>query len=129
MRTFIPEAASDVISCYTVVDDAGQDFLVKFGCSKQHVDTPGGTVADAKARIGGARLAYLQLKNTWKSNVLSLKNKIRIFSTNVKALLLYGAETRRTTAITAKRIQTFVNSCLRRIVGNWWHEITSNERL
>ena len=40
-------------------------------------------------RIGKARVAFLQLKNIWKSNVLSLINKIRIFNTNVKAVLLY----------------------------------------
>ena len=54
------------------------------------VDTQGGTEADVKARIGKARVAFLQLKNIWNSNVLSLKNKIRIFNTNVKAVLLYG---------------------------------------
>ena len=35
----------------------------------------------------------------------------------------------RTTVTTTKRIQTFVNGCLRRIVGGWWPEIISNERL
>ena len=74
-------------------------------------------------------MAVLQLKNIWKSNVLLLKNKIRIFNTNVKAVLLYGAETWRTTVTATKRIQTFVNSCRRRIVGIWWPEIISNERL
>ena len=56
------------------------------------VDTQGGTEADVKARIGEARVAFHQLKNNWHSNVLSLKYKIRIFNTNVKAVLLYGAE-------------------------------------
>ena len=93
------------------------------------VDTQGGTEADVKARIGKARVAFLQLKNIWNSNVLSLKNKIRIFNTNVKAVLLYGAETWRTIVTTTKRIQTFVDNCLRRIVGVWWPEIISNERL
>ena len=75
-------------------------------------------------------VVVLRLKNIWNSNVLSPNNKIRIFSTNVKAVLLYGAETLRTITVTiTKRIQTFVNSCRRRIVGVWWPEITSNERL
>ena len=46
-----------------------------------------------------------------------------------RAALLYGAETWRTTVTGTKRIQTFVNSCLRRILGIWWPEIISNERL
>ena len=46
------------------------------------------------------------------------------------AVYLYEAETRRTTVTTTKRIQTFVNSSLRRrILGVWWPEIISNERL
>ena len=92
------------------------------------VDTQGETEADVKVRIGKsqeARVAFLQLKNIWKSNVLSLKNKTRILNTNVEAVLLYGAQTWRTAMITTKRIQTFVNSCLRRIVGVWWPEIIS----
>ena len=80
------------------------------------VDTQGGTEANVKAMIGKVRVAFLQLKNIWNSNVLSLKNKIWIFNTTVKAVLLYGAETWRTTVTTTKRIQTFVNSCLRRIL-------------
>ena len=83
--------------------------------------------ANVKATIGVARVAFLlllQLKNIWKSKVLSLKNKIRILNANVKAVLLYGIETWRTTLATTKRIQTFVNSCLRRILGFWWPEIS-----
>ena len=81
------------------------------------VDTQGDTEADIKARISKARVAVLQLKNIWKYNVLSLKSKIRIFNTNVKAVLLYGAETWRTAMTTTKRMQTFVNSSLGRILG------------
>ena len=39
------------------------------------------------------------------------KNKLRIFNTNVKAVLLYAADAWRTTVNTTKRIQNFVNSC------------------
>ena len=57
------------------------------------------------------------------------ENKIRIFNTNVKAVLPYGTETQRTTVTTTKRILTFVNSCLRRILDVWWPETIINERL
>ncbi|XP_018646720.1 map-kinase activating death domain protein,putative [Schistosoma mansoni] len=49
--------------------------------------------ADVRARIGKARAAYLQLKNIWSSKQLSTNTKVRIFNTNVKTVLLYGAET------------------------------------
>ena len=64
-----------------------------FTCLGSVVDTQGGTEADVKARIGKAKMGFLQMKNISKSSVLSLKNKITIFNTNVEAVLLYGAET------------------------------------
>ena len=91
--------------------------------------TLGETEAGDKARVGKARVAFLQLKNICKSNVLSLKNRIRILNTYAKAVLLCEAETWRTTASTTNRIQTFVNSCLRRILGVWWIETISSEWL
>ncbi|VDO89009.1 unnamed protein product [Schistosoma margrebowiei] len=64
------------------------------------IDEQGGSDADVKARIGKARTAFLQLKNIWNSKQLSINIKVRIFNTNVKAVLLYGAETWRTTTTT-----------------------------
>ena len=81
------------------------------------VDIQGGTEADVKARIGKGRAVFLQLKNVWSSKDLTLQTKIRIFNSKVKhVLLLYGSETWRTTVATTKKLQTFINSCLRRIL-------------
>ncbi|VDO63570.1 unnamed protein product [Schistosoma margrebowiei] len=66
------------------------------------VDEQEGSDADAKTRICKARAAFLQLKNIWNSKQLSTNIKVRVFNTNVKAVLLYGAETWRTTATTVK---------------------------
>ncbi|VDO74836.1 unnamed protein product [Schistosoma margrebowiei] len=57
------------------------------------IDEQGGSDADVKAKIGKIRTAFLQLKNIWNSKQLSTNIKVRIFNTNVKAVLLYGAET------------------------------------
>ncbi|VDO55534.1 unnamed protein product [Schistosoma margrebowiei] len=57
------------------------------------IDEQGGSDADVKSRIGKARTALLQLKNIWNSKQLSTNMKVRIFNTNVKSVLLYGAET------------------------------------
>ncbi|VDO58411.1 unnamed protein product [Schistosoma curassoni] len=57
------------------------------------IDEHGGSDTDVKAWIGKARAAYLQLKNIWNSKQLSINTKVRIFNTNVKTVLLYGAET------------------------------------
>ena len=93
------------------------------------VDKLGGTDADVKVRIGKARAAFHQLKNVWGSSDLPLNTKIRIFNSMVKPVLLYGAETWRTTVYTMKRIQTFINTCLRRILRIRWPNKISNLEL
>ena len=51
---------------------------------------------------------------------LALQTKIRVFNSNVKPVLLYGSETWRTTVATTKKVQTFINSYLRRILWMRW---------
>ncbi|VDP54594.1 unnamed protein product [Schistosoma margrebowiei] len=48
---------------------------------------------------------------------------------NVKAVLLYGAETWRTTTTTIKKVQVFINSCLRKILNIHWPDTISNSLL
>ena len=91
--------------------------------------TRGGTEADVKTRISKARAAFHILRKVWKSRVIGKTTKIRLFNTNVKSVLLYGAETWRMNKTTLKRIQTFVNQCLRKILGILWMDKVSNKDL
>ncbi|VDP27808.1 unnamed protein product [Schistosoma margrebowiei] len=93
------------------------------------IDEQGGSDADVKARIGKARAAYLQLRNILISKQLSTNTKVRIFNTNVKTVLLYGAETWRTTKAIIQKIQMFINSCLSKILRTRWSDTTSNNLL
>ncbi|CAH8845511.1 unnamed protein product [Trichobilharzia szidati] len=93
------------------------------------VSTTGGTDEDIKARIGKARQAFITLKSVWRSTALSIKNKIRIFNSNVKSVLLYGSETWRVTKSTSNKLQTFINRCLRSILKIRWPERISNKDL
>ncbi|KAK7107318.1 hypothetical protein V1264_015265 [Littorina saxatilis] len=93
------------------------------------LDKQGGTDADVKTRIGKARAAFHQLKKIWGSSEVSITTKIRVFNTIVKPILLYGAETWRTTVTTMKKIQVFINTCLRKILKIRWPEKISNEDL
>ena len=61
--------------------------------------------------------------------MLSVHTKIRLFNSNIKPVLLYGAETWRTTKTTIRKVQTFINSCLRRILRIRWPDIISNVEL
>ena len=93
------------------------------------IDVQGGTDADIRTRIGKARAAFKQLNKVWSCNNLSLQTKVRIFNTTVKPVLLYGAETWRTTAAGTKKLQTFINTCLRTILRIRWPNVITNEDL
>ncbi|VDP36310.1 unnamed protein product [Schistosoma margrebowiei] len=93
------------------------------------IDEQGGSNADVKAKIGKARTAFLQLKNLWNSKQLSTNIRVRIFNTNVKVVLLYGAGTWRTTTTTIKKVQVLINSCLRKILNIHWPHTISNSLL
>ena len=58
-----------------------------------------------------------------------MRTKLRIFNSNVKAVLLYGCETWRTTKGMLQKIQTFYNTCLRRIYKICWTGKIRNEDL
>ena len=93
------------------------------------IDKEGGTDRDVAARIGKARGAFVMLKNVWASKGINTRTKLRIFNSNVKSVLLYGCETWRTTKKMQQKIQTFINTCLRRIFKIRWPEKISNEDL
>ncbi|RUS88821.1 hypothetical protein EGW08_003451 [Elysia chlorotica] len=93
------------------------------------VNKDGGSDEDIKCRINKARQAFITLRQIWKSKTLSIHNKLRIFNTNVKSVLLYGSETWRVTKTNSKKIQGFTNRCLRNILGVHWPEVISNEEL
>ncbi|KAH9596853.1 Laminin subunit gamma-1 [Schistosoma haematobium] len=89
------------------------------------IDEHGGSDAYVEAQIGKPRAAYQQLKNMWNSKQLSTNTKVRIFNTNVKAVLLYVAETWRTTKIIIQKIQVIINSCLCKILRIRWQTLSA----
>ena len=93
------------------------------------INVQGGSDADIKTRIGKARGAFVALNNIWKSKQITKKNKLRLFNSNVKSVLMYGSETWRYTKTNMKRIQTFINTCLRKIFEIKWPDTISNSEL
>ena len=63
------------------------------------INKTGGTEEDVKARIQKARVAFIMLRKIWRAKRMRV---MRLFNSNVKAVLLYGAETWRTTQKTLK---------------------------
>ena len=64
---------------------------------------------DIKNRRGKATGAFNKLAKIWRSGQLSKNTKIRIFKSNVKAVLLYGCETWRMTKRDEAKLDTFLH--------------------
>ena len=64
----------------------------------------GGTDADVKNRINKARVIFNILGKVWSAKNISRGTKMKIFNSNVKSVLLYGAETWRTTKAMLSKI-------------------------
>ncbi|PFX25640.1 LINE-1 retrotransposable element ORF2 protein [Stylophora pistillata] len=111
------------------VNDADIEEVESFTYLGSVVDTCGGTDADVANRINKARGAFHSLKKIWSSGSISTSTKLKIFNSNVKAVLLYGAETWRMTVKTARKLQSYVNHCLRRILKIHWTDKITNEEL
>jgi len=92
------------------------------------VSVNGWTEENVASRIKKANGVFVQLYPVWRNHNISKGVKTRIFSTNVKSVLLYACETWKTTSQITRRLQTFINKCLRRIMNiNWTDKITNEE--
>lgn len=89
----------------------------------------GGAVTDVVTRIQKARGAFTQLNRIWRSTIYSVRTKMRIFKTCVVSVLLYGCETWLVTEEIKRKLQVFVNRCLRRILRIFWPNTISNQEL
>ena len=89
----------------------------------------GGTDADVKNRINKARVIFNILGKVWSAKNISRGTKMKIFNSNVKSVLIYGAEIWRTTKAMMSKIQTFINYCLRKIMNLRWFDKVRNEDL
>ena len=93
-----------------------------------NISINGGADKDVELRINTTRLAFRTLRPVWLSSQLSINNKIRIFNTNVKPVLLYGYDTWKTTQSLNDTLQVFINSRLRYIPKLTKYHINSSGR-
>ena len=91
------------------------------------VGTTGGTKEDIKGRISKAKGAFVMLNKIWKDRTIPLNTKLRIFNSDVKSVLYYECETWKTTMSCIKKLQTFVNGWLQKILRIPWTERVRNE--
>ena len=89
----------------------------------------GGANTDVHVRIQKARGSFSKLRKVWLSTLIRKNTKVKIFNACVKSVLLYGCETWLVTSEIRRKIQTFVNRCLRYILRIWWPYVISNKDL
>ena len=76
------------------------------------VNIEGGIDADVKNRISKARVIFNILGKAWSAKNISRGTKMKIFSSNVKSVFLYGVETWRTTKIMLSCYSIFSFMCM-----------------
>ena len=90
------------------------------------ISSEDGAKADIDTRINKARTVFKSLKNIWRSRKYSLKTKLKVYSSNVKTVLLYGSECWRAVQNEMKKLNSFHNKCLREICRIFWPNKISN---
>lgn len=71
------------------------------------ITNDGNSEKDVSSRVSKAKGTFVALKNIWKSSQLKTSTKLRIFKTNVLAVLLYGTELRKVTQSISDKLDIF----------------------
>ena len=112
-----------------VVDGQQVGDVDSFDYLGARITTHRGAEDDIKTRLGKARGAFNKLVKIWRSGQLSKNTKIRIFKSNVIAVLLYGYEIWRETKRDEAKLDAFLHKCLQGILRIYWPMRVSNEEV
>ena len=93
------------------------------------VTKTGGCDEDIKSRLGKARWQFNRMRKIWNSPIFSIKTKVRLFNTIVISVLIYGCETWKMNEGDKKKLDSFQNNCLRKIMRIRWPRKISNAEL
>ena len=93
------------------------------------VERDGDIKREVSIRIAKAAAAFKSLNNVWSSKIVSLKTKLRLFNSNVLSVLTYAAESWKSSKATDRRIDSFENKCLRKIMSIKWDEFRTTEEV
>jgi len=121
MRIDVKNNNAVVVDGQEIEDVDGFDYL------GARVTKHGGAEDDIKRRLGKATAAFNKLAKIWRSGQLSKNTKIRIFKSNIIAVLLCGCETWRVTKRDEVKLDTFLHKCLRRVLKVYWSMRVTNE--
>ena len=113
----------------TITNSDALEDVQDFAYLGSKITTDGDSAKDAMVRIRKASQTFGMLKPIWKSKQLRLETKLRLYNRNVLCVLLYGSECWKSTPKLANKLETFHNRCLRKILGIFWPNTTTNEEL
>lgn len=123
MRVNATNSAKLTVSAQEIDDVTSFEYLGSI------ISTDGGTILDVENRLKKAKGSFAMLSKVWRSNTITNSTKVRIFDSCVKSTLLFGCETWFLTKALTRKLQTFINRCLRNILRIWWPRTVSNENL
>lgn len=86
----------------------------------------GATLKGVQAQIKKANRIFVQLCPMWKNRNRLTMTKIRMFSSNVKSVLMIGCETWKVTTQIRNKLKKFVDRCLCRIMDTRWPKVISS---
>ena len=112
-----------------VIDGQEVEGMDSFDYLGARITKRGGAEDEIKNRLGKATGAFNKLSKIWRSGQLSKNTKIRIFKSNVTAVLLYGCEMWRMTKRDEAKLDTFLHKCLRRLLKIYCLVKLSNEKV
>jgi hypothetical protein len=88
-----------------------------------NVSEDGGTCKDVETRIQKARGAFTRLRKICLAHYVNKDTKLKLFNVYVQSVLLYGCQTWLVTCEIQRKLQSFVNRCLRYIMKMWWPRV------
>ena len=109
----------------------GEDLAIvdKFTYLGSCISQDGTVTNEISARIAKARITFANLRHLWRQKGISLQLKGRVYKTTVRAVLLYGCETRPIRADDLRRLQIFDHQCLRSIARIGWNQRIKKEQI
>jgi len=109
------------------VDGHIVDPVTKFTYLGSDITSDGFATAELHRRVGFASSILGQLDGVWSHSRLSLNTKLRLYTSLVQSVLLYGSETWTLSQDEMKRLQAFHMKAQRRILQIKWHDFVSND--
>jgi hypothetical protein len=100
--------------------------VTKFTYLGSDVDSEGYSTPEMHRRLGMANSVMGQLDKIWKQQRLSLQTKLRLYSSLVLSVLLYGSETWTLRKADSDKLQAFHVMSQRRILGIKWYDHITN---